>query len=138
MRNAPGKTTGDILVPLYVEQAAGESLDAAVARAEFDEVWAVLQALQEQDEVLDDIIHQMQAECRLTKGFSSDTRLRTRVEVLGPTLIAPILRGLVSRTGSCRPSAIKGRQEPTLLHWAVLKRRTCQPRCSRKLLRSLS
>ena len=32
MRNAPGKTTGYILVPLYVEQAAGESLDAAVAR----------------------------------------------------------------------------------------------------------
>ena len=27
-----------------------------VARAEFDEVWTVLQALQEQDEVLDDII----------------------------------------------------------------------------------
>ena len=27
-----------------------------VARVEFDEVWAVLQALQEQDEVLDDII----------------------------------------------------------------------------------
>ena len=57
MRNAPGKTTGYILVPLYVEQAAGESLDAAVARAEFDEVWAALQALQEQDEVLDDLIH---------------------------------------------------------------------------------
>ena len=57
MRNAPGKTTGDILVPLYVEQATGESLDAAVERAEFDEVWAVLQAMQEQDEVLDDLIH---------------------------------------------------------------------------------
>ena len=85
MRNAPGKTTGYILVPLYVEQAAGESLDAAVARAEFDEVWAVLQALQEQDEVLDDLIHQMQAERRLTKGFN-DSRLRERVEVLGPTL----------------------------------------------------
>ena len=46
-----------LLVPLYMEQAAGESLDAAVARAEFDEVWAVLQALQEQDEVHDDLIH---------------------------------------------------------------------------------
>ena len=81
MRNAPGKTTGYILVPLYVEQAQSESLDAAVARAEFEEVWAVLQAMQEQDEVLDEIIHQMQAERRLTKGFSSDSRLRERVEV---------------------------------------------------------
>ncbi len=67
MRHAPGKTTGDILVPLSVEQAHCETLDAAVARAEFEEVWAVLQALQEQDEVLDDIddiIHQIAADIR--------------------------------------------------------------------------
>ena len=38
MRNVPGKTTGYIPVPLYVEQAQGESLDATVARAEFNEV----------------------------------------------------------------------------------------------------
>ena len=56
MRHAPGKTTGDILVPLYVDWAAGESLDAAVARAEFEKVWAELQAMQVQDEVLDGII----------------------------------------------------------------------------------
>ena len=96
MRNAPGKTTGYVLVPLYVEQAAGESLDAAVARAEFEEVWAVLQAMQEQDEVLDDIIHQMQAERRLTKGFASDSRLRERVEVLGPTLTLDNLRRAIT------------------------------------------
>ena len=95
MRNAPGKTTGYILIPLYVEQAKGESLDAAVARAEFDEVWAVLQAMQEQDDVLDDIIHEMQAERRLTKGFN-DSRLRERVEVLGPTLTLDKLRGAIA------------------------------------------
>ena len=111
MRNAPGKTTGYILVPLYVEQAAGESLDAAVARAEFDEVWAVLQAMQEQDEVLDDLIHQMQAERRLNGSKSSevsedfgrlrpkefnDSRLRVRVEVLGPTLMLDKLRRAIA------------------------------------------
>ncbi len=90
-----GKTTGYILIPLYVEQAKGESLDAAVARAEFDEVWAVLQAMQEQDEVLDDLIHQMQAERRLTKGFN-DSRLRERVEVLGPTLTLDKLRRAIA------------------------------------------
>ena len=47
-------------------------MDAAVARAEFDEVWAVLQAMQEQDEVLDDLIHQMQAERRLTGSKTSE------------------------------------------------------------------
>ena len=67
-------------------------MDATVARAEFEEVWAVLQAMQEQDEVRDDIIHLMQAERRLTKGFSSDSRLRTRVEVLGRTLTLDNLR----------------------------------------------
>ena len=82
MRNAPGKTTGDILVPLYVEQAAGESLDAAVARAEFDEVWAVLQALQEQDEVLNEIIQEMGVEKGRTQGFN-DSRFRKKVSVLG-------------------------------------------------------
>ena len=31
--------------------------------------------MQEQDELLDDIIHQMQVERRLSKGFSPDSRL---------------------------------------------------------------
>lgn len=42
-------------------------MESAVARAEFDEVWSVLQAMQEQDEVLDDLIHALQAERRRTK-----------------------------------------------------------------------
>ena len=46
MRRAPGKTMGYVLVPLYVELASGESVDDAVSRADFDEVWDVLQSLQ--------------------------------------------------------------------------------------------
>jgi superfamily II DNA or RNA helicase len=91
MRNAKGKTHGYILVPIYIEQARGESLEAAVARAEFDEVWAVLQAMQEQDEVLDHIIHELRAQRKLTKGFN-DSRLRERIEILGPTLKLDDLR----------------------------------------------
>ena len=78
-------------------------MDAAVARAEFEEVWAVLQALQEQDEVRDDIIHKMQAERRLTKVFCSDSRLRTRVEVLGPTLTLDNLRRAITTRCLDRP-----------------------------------
>ncbi|HLQ46247.1 MAG TPA: hypothetical protein VK137_16005, partial [Planctomycetaceae bacterium] len=51
--------------------------------------------MQEQDEVLDDLIHQMQAERRLTKGFN-DSRLRERVEVLGPTLTLDKLRRAIA------------------------------------------
>ena len=58
MRKSPAtqKTTGYVLVPLFLEQVEGETIEEAVARAQFDEVWAVLQALQEHDEVLAEII----------------------------------------------------------------------------------
>ncbi len=95
MRRAPGKTIGYVLVPLFVEQAAGESIEQAVSRATFDEVWAVLQSLQEQDNVLDDLIHEMQAERRLTKGFNED-RFRERVEILGPTVTLDNLRRAIT------------------------------------------
>jgi predicted helicase len=51
MRRSPGKATGYVLVPLYVELAAGETVEAAVTRAAFDEVWDVLQSMKEQDDV---------------------------------------------------------------------------------------
>jgi superfamily II DNA or RNA helicase len=85
MRKSPGKTTGYVLVPLFVEQAAGESIEDAVQRAEFDEVWAVLQAMQEQDELLADIIRKMREDRGRSGGFD-DSRFRERVEVLSPDL----------------------------------------------------
>lgn len=56
----PDKILGYILVPLYLEITTGERIEDAVASGDFEEVWNVLQALQEQDEVLADIIRQMQ------------------------------------------------------------------------------
>jgi predicted helicase len=79
MRRAPHKTTG--VPPLYVERAAGETVEEAVSRAEFDDVWDVLQSLQEQDEVLAEIISEMRERGR-TMGFN-DARFRERVEILG-------------------------------------------------------
>jgi hypothetical protein len=69
MRRSPGKTTGYVLVPLYVELSAGETVEAAVHRAQFDEVWEVLQSVQEQDDVLAEIIRDMREERGRTKGF---------------------------------------------------------------------
>jgi len=91
----PSKVTGYIFVPLYVEQAKGESLEAAIERTEFDEVWAVLQAMQEQDAVLADIIRQMREERGRTKGFD-DTWLREKLEVLGPNLSLGMLRNSIT------------------------------------------
>ena len=36
---ATQKTAGYVLVPLFLEQVEGETIETAVARAQFDEVW---------------------------------------------------------------------------------------------------
>jgi DNA-binding transcriptional MerR regulator len=95
MRKAKRKNTGYVLVPLFVEQAKGESLEEAVTRAEFDEVWNVLQAMQEQDEVLDDSIHFILAGGKGIKGFD-ESRIRERVEVIGPTISINTLRKAIA------------------------------------------
>ena len=56
MRKAPDKEVGYVMVPLFVEQEAGESIEEALERTGFDEVWNVLEAMKEQDDVLADII----------------------------------------------------------------------------------
>lgn len=91
MRKAGGKTIGYVLVPLFVEQAKGETIQQALARTEFDEVWNVLQAMQEQDDVLAEIILQMREERGRTKGFD-DARFCEKVEFLGPEISLEALR----------------------------------------------
>ncbi|GAX62365.1 helicase [Candidatus Scalindua japonica] len=56
----PDKTYGYILVPLYLEMATEERIEDAVDKTDFGEVWNILQAMQEQDEVLADTIRLMQ------------------------------------------------------------------------------
>jgi superfamily II DNA or RNA helicase len=78
----PDKTHGYILVPLYLETTTGESIENAVDEADFGEVWDILQALQEQDDVLTDIIKQMQEEKGRYGQYKSD-RLGDIVDILG-------------------------------------------------------
>ena len=89
--SATQKTTGSVLVPLFLEQAEGETIETAVARAQFDEVWVVFQALQEHDEVLAEIIRHMREERGRTKGYD-DKAFRGRVEVLGLSVSLDALR----------------------------------------------
>lgn len=62
MRRAPGKIKGYILVPLFVEQEHGETLEEAVQRSDFREVWAVLNAMREQDEALTETMSRIRIE----------------------------------------------------------------------------
>jgi predicted helicase len=94
MRLSDNKKVGYLLVPLYLEQGVGESIDEAVERADFGEVWNVLQAMKEQDEELDDVIKVIQEERGKTGGYD-DSRLTERIEVLGPALNLATLRNAV-------------------------------------------
>jgi superfamily II DNA or RNA helicase len=91
MRLAPGKSLGYVLVPLYVELSAGESVEDAVRRTEFDEVWDVLQSLQEQDEVLAELIRHAGEQKGRGKGFV-DRGFADHIDFGGPRLSLESLR----------------------------------------------
>jgi superfamily II DNA or RNA helicase len=95
MRRSPGKTTGYVLVPLYVELATGESVEAAVSRAEFDEVWDVLNSLQEQDDILAELIRILGEQKGHGKGFD-DSRFADLIDFGGPRLDLEALRAAVA------------------------------------------
>jgi len=91
MRKSSNKEFGYVLVPLYLELKSGETIEEAVQQGNFEEVWDVLSALQEQDEVLADIVRQMRETQGRLGGFD-DTRFREVVEILGPSLSLDALR----------------------------------------------
>lgn len=95
MRRSPGKITGYVLVPLYLEQTSGESVETAVSRAEFEEVWDVLQSLQEQDDVLAEIIREMSEQKGRGKGYD-DSRFAERIEFTGACLTLESLKTSVT------------------------------------------
>jgi superfamily II DNA or RNA helicase len=95
MRKSPGKAAGYVLVPLYVEQAAGETIEEAVSRAEFAEIWDVLQSLQEQDVVLSESIRDMSERRGLGKEFD-EHRFADRIDFGGPRLRLETLREVVA------------------------------------------
>ena len=95
MRKSEGKDYGYILIPLFLELKVGESIEEALERTDFGEVWNVLQALKEQDKVLNDIIRQMRVDKGRTKGFD-DSRFREKVEVLGAEIDLETLRKVIT------------------------------------------
>ncbi|MBI5393709.1 MAG: Helicase associated domain protein [Verrucomicrobia bacterium] len=146
MRRSPGKSLGYVLVPLYVELAAGESVGDAVSRADFDEVWDVLQSLQEQDEILAELIRYVGEQKGRGKGFD-DRGFADRIDFGGARLELKTLREAVTtrsfeclypswsfwvgklrafkeRFGHCKvPSAWE--EDETFASWASRTRNKC-------------
>ncbi len=95
MRKSPGKQFGYVMVPLFVEQASNESLEEALKRTGYDDVWDLLGAMKEQDEVLADIIRQMREDKGRTGGYD-ESRFSERVEVFGPSVSLETMRGSIT------------------------------------------
>ncbi len=95
MRKADNKKFGYIFIPLFMQIAEDESIEEAIDKTKFDTVWDVLQAMQEQDESLVEIISQMREELGKTLGYN-DNRLRERIEILGPQVYISELRRIIT------------------------------------------
>jgi superfamily II DNA or RNA helicase len=82
---ATGKTTGYIVVPLFMEQHKGETEEEALKRSGFDDVALVIAAMQEQDDDLIDIIRELRQDMGEGKPFQP-RRLAEKLEILGPSI----------------------------------------------------
>lgn len=96
-----GKQFGYVMVPLFVEQAADESIEEALYRTGFDDIGDLLGAMREQDDVLTDIIRQMREDKGRAGGYD-ESRFSERVEVLGPSVSLETIRGAI--TAECLES----------------------------------
>ena len=103
-QGASTKTLGYVVVPLFAADCKQKSLDEAIESEGFDQVADVLNALQEQDEDLIDIIREL----RERKGAGDPFDLRRlceKVQVVGPAvdldrLTASIGIAIADRIGS--------------------------------------
>ena len=97
------KEVGYVVIPLFLEREKGETLEKALERSEFDEVADVLNAMQEQDEDLVQIIRELQ-EAKGRGEIFDPRRLSEKIEVLGPSIELSALRSnicaeIVDRVG---------------------------------------
>src|SRR5215813_5663375 len=98
------KEVGYVVIPLFLDRSSGETLAEALERTEFDDVADVLNAMQEQDEDLVQIIRDLQEAKGRGKIFDP-RRLLEKVEVLGPSIELSALRAnicaeIVERVGN--------------------------------------
>jgi superfamily II DNA or RNA helicase len=85
------KEVGYVVIPLFLDRRSGETLDEALQRSEFADVADVLNAMQEQDEDLVQIIRELQEANGRGEKFDP-RRLLEKIEVVGPSIELSALR----------------------------------------------
>ena len=93
-KNNPGKEAY-VLVLLYLEVHAGESVGEAAKRADCGELLNVLSALKDVNHELADDVSTMRQQIGQGKGFD-DSRFREKVEVLGPVVDLDTFRSAIT------------------------------------------
>src|SRR5262249_14553602 len=93
MRKPQGlnKEVGYVVIPVFLDRSSGETLEEALERTQFDDVADVLNAMQEQDEDLVQIIRELQ-EAKGRGEIFDPRRLSEKIEVLGPSIELSALR----------------------------------------------
>src|SRR5262249_18151153 len=93
MRKPPGlnKEVGYVVIPLFLDRRRGETLEEALERSEFDNVADVLNAMQEQDEDLVQIIRELK-ESKGREEIFDPRRLSEKIEILGRSIELSALR----------------------------------------------
>jgi len=93
MRKPQGlnKEVGYVVIPVFLQRSSGETLEEALERTEFDDVADVLNAMQEQDEDLVQIIRDLQ-EAKGRGEVFDPRRLLEKIEVIGPPIELSALR----------------------------------------------
>lgn len=86
MRKPAGsyKKVGYVVVPLFLERYSGETIDEALERSDFADVANVLNAMQEQDEDLIQIIRELK-EATDREQIFDPRRLSEKIDILGPS-----------------------------------------------------
>lgn len=95
MRKSPGKEFGYVMVPLFLDVVAEETIEQAIHRTDFSDVWDVLAAMREQDDVLTDIIRTMVEEKARIGGYD-ESRFNERVEMMGQSLSLELIRNSIT------------------------------------------
>ncbi len=80
LRKVPGKVYGHVFLPLFVADNKGETLEEAVERADYREVWEVIQALSEQDTALEATIQELK--CHKNKMGVLDAGLEKYIDII--------------------------------------------------------
>jgi predicted helicase len=93
-RGLNNKEVGYVVIPLFLDRRSGETPEEALERSEFADVANVLNAMQEQDGDLVQIIRELK-EAKGRREIFDPRRLLEKIEVVGPSIELSALRSSI-------------------------------------------